>query len=656
MKNSGSRLLLSALFALSATLLMIDAGSRHADAKPLSGSAHPGNGNTDLSKQIATGTGATTSSETSSSKSTTSSESAHDLKKHNKNGLTWEKWDDKLLERAKAENKFILLDLEAVWCHWCHVMDAETYSNPGVAKILKSKYILVKVDQDSRPDLSHKYEDWGWPATIIFNADGKEIVKRQGYIPPERMTRLLKAIVKDPSPEEGSTQETTYRTESSLSPEIKAELEKKHVAGYDTKYGAWGTHHKFLDWDSVEYAMQSGIEGDADAVKRATGTLDGQLNLLDPVWGGVYQYSTDGDWDHPHFEKIMQMQGENLRIYSLGAMLYKKPEYEKAARSIASYLETFLTSPDGAFYTSQDADLVPGEHSQDYFTLDDTERRKRGIPRIDKHIYSRENGWAINGFAYLYMATGEQKYLDAATKAAEWIVKNRSIAGGGFRHDEQDNAGPFLGDSLAMGRAFLSLYEATADKKWLERAQGCADFIAKHFDNQVGDEKSKTAGYLTADPSSSKIAKPVPLLDENIMLARFSNLLFHYTGKKEYQQMSQQTMRYLSTPAVARIRKILVAGILLADKQIGSAPFHVTVVGGKDDPRAKVLFATALKSPAVYRRIEWFDKREGNLPNMDVEYPELGKAAAFLCGNGTCSLPAFDSAALATLIEKRSKM
>jgi uncharacterized protein YyaL (SSP411 family) len=650
MKNLRSWLSLSAIVALSATVVLTAGAS---DAKRFGDRISSRTENTVTTKLIANALQVTS---TVPRQIENAQQLVAEADTHNKSGLTWEKWDDKLFERAKAENKFILLDLEAVWCHWCHVMDAETYSNPEVAEVLKAKYILVKVDQDSRPDLSHKYEDWGWPATIIFNADGKEIVKRQGYMPPERMLKLLNAIIKDPSPEEATKPSVTYRTESSLSKEIKAELEKKHVDGYDTKYGAWGTHHKFLDWDSVEYAMQRGVAGDAAAVKRAVGTLDGQLNLLDPVWGGVYQYSTDGDWKHPHFEKIMQMQGENLRIYALGSMLYKKPTYMKAAKSIAAYLETFLTSPDGAFYTSQDADLVPGQHSQDYFTLNDAGRRKRGIPRIDKHIYSRENGWAINGLAYLYMATGDQKYLNAATKAADWILKNRSIAGGGFKHDEQDNAGPFLGDSLSMGRAFLSLYEATADKNWLMHAQGCADFIAKHFDNYVGDDKSKTAGYVTADPSSSKIAKPVPLLDENIMLARFSNLLFQYTGKKEYQQMAQQTMRYLSTPSVARIRRILVAGILIADSQIGSAPFHVTVVGGKNDPQAQALFATALKSPAVYRRIEWYDKKEGNLPSMDVEFPDLGKAAAFSCGNGTCSLPAFDAAALSLMVEKRAKM
>ena len=116
--------------------------------------------------------------------------------------LKWRQFSDALFEEARRDNKFILLDLEAVWCHWCHVMDKETYSNPLIVELIEKKFIPVKVDQDARPDLSHKYEDYGWPATIVFNGKGEEIVKRSGYIRPERMLRLLKAIIKDPSPEE----------------------------------------------------------------------------------------------------------------------------------------------------------------------------------------------------------------------------------------------------------------------------------------------------------------------------------------------------------------------------------------------------------------------------------------------------------------------
>jgi uncharacterized protein YyaL (SSP411 family) len=137
---------------------------------------------------------------------------------------------------------------------------------------------------------------------------------------------------------------------------------------------------KFLDWDIVEYCMDESMRGDREFERRARETLDAQRQLIDPVWGGVYQYSTDGDWKHPHFEKIMQMQAENLRSYAQAYALWKEPSYLEAAKKICDYLRNFLTSPDGAFYTSQDADLVQGEHSAGYFALSDATRRKRGIP------------------------------------------------------------------------------------------------------------------------------------------------------------------------------------------------------------------------------------------------------------------------------------
>src|SRR5271155_5737802 len=115
-------------------------------------------------------------------------------------GLEWQPWSDRVFADAKREKRFVLLDLEAVWCHWCHVMDANTYSDPAVIKLLQSRYIVVKVDQDSRPDLSARYEDYGWPATIVFDSDGKEIVKRQGYLAPDEMASMLQAIIDDPSP------------------------------------------------------------------------------------------------------------------------------------------------------------------------------------------------------------------------------------------------------------------------------------------------------------------------------------------------------------------------------------------------------------------------------------------------------------------------
>jgi len=572
--------------------------------------------------------------------------------------IVWRDFDETLFVDAKKQNKFVLLDLEAVWCHWCHVMDKETYSDVSVLKLLQDKYICARVDQDSRPDLSSKYEEYGWPATIIFDSEGKEIVKRSGYLNPARMALLLAAIIKDPSPEQAtkvaleptSSQTslnnlTSSTSPASLSAAMRQQLRNKYKSGYDPKYGGWGTYQKFLDFDTTEYALSQSCDGGpeaTDAIKMARGALDGELNLLDPVFGGLYQYSTDGDWQHPHFEKIMQTQAENMRLYALAYRIFKDQRYLLAAQAIAQYLNQFLSAPDGPYYTSQDADLVSGEHSATYFSLSKAERLAQGLPQVDKHIYARENGWAINGLVELFLATGDQIYLARAVLVADWVIANRSLPNGGFGHGQASstaagNSGPYLGDTLAMGRAFLTLYRATGERKWLGRAELAANFIEDHF--RAADN---SPGYL----SERKVAVPQPLIDENVMVARFFNLLMHFTGDQKYYAMADSAMTYLAQEQVANRRKVFVGGILLADKELNAIPLHITVVGQKSDPAALTLFRCATTLPGTYTRVEWFDSKEGPLPGADLELPQLGKAAAFLCGKERCSAPAYDVAAL----------
>ena len=360
-------------------------------------------------------------------------------------------------------------------------------------------------------------------------------------------------------------------------------------------------------------------------------TLSAQRNLFDPVWGGVYQYSTDGDWKHPHYEKLLQFQAENLRIYSLAYARWDDPQYLEDARQIRRYMKDFLASPEGVFYTSQDADLVPGEHSEGYFALGDQERRQQGIPRVDTHIYSRENGWAIQALATLYAVTGEPETLQDAVAAADWIIKHRSLPAGGFSHDEKDGAGPYLGDTLFMGNAFLTLYAATGDRLWLERARSAANYIEAHFKSDTGFSTSVLTSSLA----------PTRQLDENVVVARFANLLNQYTGDAEFREMAEHAMRYLVSQGETKRRGYQVAGLLLADHELSVAPLHITVVGSKADPAARALFLAALKQPTTYKRVEWFDEAEGPLPHADVEYPQIGRAAAFLCTEKSCSAPIF---------------
>ncbi|HVT05478.1 MAG TPA: DUF255 domain-containing protein, partial [Thermoanaerobaculia bacterium] len=494
--------------------------------------------------------------------------------------VAWQSWSPAVFSQAAREKKFVLLDLEAVWCHWCHVMDQQTYADPGVAALLGSHFIAVKVDQDSRPDLSNRYEDYGWPATIVFAADGSEIVKRSGFMPPDEMASMLKAIIADPSPGPSVVREVPphFPQGTALPRRLQTELEQSLFDRYDKVHGSWGFSQKFLDWSSVEYSLLRAREGsDPRFEKMARQTLDAQLALLDPVWGGVYQYSTGGDWKEPHFEKIEPMQAENMRIYAAASTQLANPRYLRAALSIYNYLNAFLRDPGGAFYTSQNADVVDGQHSAAYFALDDAHRRKIGIPRVDRNIYARENGWIIQALVRLYATTGDDRILNEALTAGRWVIANLGGTNGAFRHGvatASNRGGPYLGDSLEMARAELALFAATGNRGWIDQARRTALFIDTTFMSK------SIPGYSTAPGAT-------PERGENVAVARFSNLLFRYTADHRFEAVRDRALRYLAAPEVAAL--FPTASVLLASLDAENEPLHVTVVGSRTDPLTRTL-------------------------------------------------------------------
>src|SRR5580658_3170260 len=264
--------------------------------------------------------------------------------------ISWQPWSDAAFAAAKKEHKFVIMDLEAVWCHWCHVMDETTYRDPKVISLMGSRYMAVRVDQDSRPDLANRYEDYGWPATIVFAADGSEIARRRGYLNPAEMASMLQAIIDDPSPGPSVTSLSNSAASQARPADASADaMRNRLISGYDRTVGGWSVEHRFLDADNVEYCLRAASRGDKEADAIARDMLRLQRQLIDPAWGGVYQYSAAGDWVHPHFEKIMAMQADNLRIYSLAASLWPDWGYQVPARDIARFLHGFLESPDGAF-------------------------------------------------------------------------------------------------------------------------------------------------------------------------------------------------------------------------------------------------------------------------------------------------------------------
>lgn len=563
--------------------------------------------------------------------------------------VKWRDFSDSVFEEARRENRFVLLYLKAVWCHWCHVMEGTTYRDADVLATMDRHYIPVRVDQDSRPDLSLRYEDFGWPATIVFGPDGTEIAKLRGYRQPEQFLAVLKDIVADPSPVNygDAPAESAANAATRLPAERKAELEDFFRKGYDAANGGWGELHKFVDAQAMEYALTLAKRGDKDAERMARQTLAQSFRLIDPAWGGVYQYSDKDDWSSPHYEKIMSIQASHLQLYSLAHAQWRAPEHRDAAAKVYRYLVDFMTSPEGAFYVSQDADSVPGDHGHEFFALDAEGRKARPMPRIDTNLYARENGWAIAALAAYHDATGEPDALARAIRAARWVVANRLLQGGGFAHGAGDKGGPFLGDNLAMGQAFLALYRSTGDAEWLERARKVAGFVADRLVDPA------TGGFFASAPDthSGVLGKPVKSRDENVAAVRFFNLLFQYSGDRRWREVAEHGFGYLASPAVIEAIDFL-PGVLLAERELQREPVHITVVGPRGDRAAAGLHAASLAYPATYKRAEWWDPAEGRLPNHDVEYPDLGESAAFACSNRICSLPVFDPKDLPAAVDR----
>jgi len=309
-----------------------------------------------------------------------------------------------------------------------------------------------------------------------------------------------------------------------------------------------------------------------------------------------------------------------------------------------------LLGPDGAFYVSQDADLDEKIDGKTFYRLDAAARRKLGPPRIDAHLYARENGWAISGLVAFYAVTGDAAALADAEAAARWALKNRALAGGGFRHGEEDRGGPFLGDTLAMEQAFVDLYAATGNREWLKRGAEAGNFIAATFP----DANGAFLNTRIAEADVGALALPAKRLDDQTRVARAMNLLYRYSGDDKYAALADSAMRYL-VAASADLKRPF-AGLLLADMEITRAPTHLTIVGRKDDPDAIRLHAAALAYPALYKRVDWWDPREGPLANPDVTYPELDRAAAFACGDHLCSPPVFTGKDLVKVVGAMAKL
>ncbi len=311
--------------------------------------------------------------------------------------IRWHEWGEEAFAAAQRENKPMLLDIGAVWCHWCHVMDRESYDDPEVARIVNENFIAVKVDRDERPDIDSRYQaavsaisgQGGWPLTAFLTPEGKPFYGGT-YFPPNEQwgrpsfKRVLTSIAAayrekhaDVSEQSKMVEQAISQAESFLgrngrfSPSVIASIVKSALGMFDERNGGFGQAPKFphpatLDLLIGHYAST----GDERLKHVIVTTLEHMAKggMYDQLAGGFHRYSVDERWVVPHFEKMCYDNSELLKNYVHGYQITGDEFFAEVARDMVRWMDEWLSDREhGGFYASQDADYSMDDDG-DYFT------------------------------------------------------------------------------------------------------------------------------------------------------------------------------------------------------------------------------------------------------------------------------------------------
>ena len=312
--------------------------------------------------------------------------------------IRWFEWSSDAFETAKRENKAILLDIGAVWCHWCHVMDRESYDDPDVAQIVNDNYVAIKVDRDERPDIDSRYQlaisamtgQGGWPLTAFLTPDGKPFFGGT-YFPPlenfgrpsfKRVLLTLAQAFKEKHADVTAQAETvmnmigrseTYggKEREHVSPQIVDHIIGSAQSMFDARNGGFGSAPKFPHSSAVDLLLHRYARtGDPDVGNMVVRTLEKMARggIYDQLAGGFHRYSVDEQWIVPHFEKMSYDNSELLKNYVHAYQATGIPFFAAVAKDIIRWMDEWLTDrARGGFYGSQDADYSMDDDG-DYFT------------------------------------------------------------------------------------------------------------------------------------------------------------------------------------------------------------------------------------------------------------------------------------------------
>lgn len=520
------------------------------------------------------------------------------LLQHAYNPVDWYPWGDEAFKKAKTEDKPIFLSIGYSTCHWCHVMEKESFEDQEVADILNKDFISIKVDREERPDIDNIYMTFcqaingngGWPLTIIMTPEKKPFFagtyfakgnSTRGYGLMSILEAVINAWEKDRKKLISSGDEMTEELNKHFAQDRETLLDKNSTdncyknlsRSFDKTYGGFGSSPKFPTPHNLLFLLRYGKLNDSEtAINIVENTLQSMYKggIFDHIGFGFSRYSTDRKWLVPHFEKMLYDNALLIIAYSEAYQLTQNQIYKEIAQKIITYILRDMTSPEGGFYSAEDADSegvegkfyiwdkqeidellsdedsklftqyyditekgnfegknIPNLINQDILSMDNNSklkeqlesirkrlfevREKRVHPHKDDKILTSWNGLMIAALAYAGRIFNDKIYTEAAEKAAHFILDKLTREDGRLLsryRDGEANFPAYAEDYAFLVWGLIELYENTFDTYYLKKAISLNDDMIKYFwDDENG------GFFFYGNDSEKLIMRPKEIYD-----------------------------------------------------------------------------------------------------------------------------------------------
>ncbi|MEM8900219.1 MAG: thioredoxin domain-containing protein [Bacteroidota bacterium] len=515
------------------------------------------------------------------------------LLQHAKNPVNWNPWDEQALSQAKEEQKLMVVSIGYAACHWCHVMEKESFEDTAVARIMNTKFVNIKVDREERPDVDDIYmnacalasKSCGWPLNAITLPDGRPIFIGT-YFPKDQWMKILSSITelyeKDPSKAEGYASQLTRAVqqlngivkapgELTFSAEEIKQMASSIIKEMDPKKGGRKGAPKFPMPNIHQFLLYAHIAQQDEASLETVNTILTQMaqgGIYDHLGGGFARYSTDEDWKVPHFEKMLYDNSQLVSLYAKAYQLTSDPLFKEVIEETLSFVKRELTDKEGHFFSSLDADSEGEEGKYYVWEKEKIEEILGGEAEVFSQVYSiRERGnWEEKNILYRKqslsvhaeeLSLSEEVLRERLTKAKKKLLDVR-----------EKRIRPGLDDKIItawnalMIKGYVDAYQALGDETFLQSAVTNGTFLTTKMMTEKGqlyriykDQKRSIPAFLddyarTADACISlyqptfnvewleKAQKLVAFAQEHFYNSRTG--MFYYTSDEDPALISRQ--------------------------------------------------------------------------------------------------------------------